>query len=171
MILLVIRMVLSAVFLALICFTDLKSSVIRNNTVLSFSALGLAASLFDHSILSSLIGMIFPLVLLPLFAGGMLGAGDIKAFCCLGAIWGFSMDVRIIVCSFLAGGVIALVIMLFRGDFIARIKKIISYLWQCVIARKLLPYEEDRNGRFRFAYSIAAGTVIAVIRSVVLKGQ
>ena len=163
MILSVIRTVVSLVFLTTICLSDRKSSKIRNNAVITFSAVGIILSLFDSSVVSSLIGMIFPLVLLPLFAFDMLGAGDIKAFCGLGAIWGIRMSARIIAFSFLAGGVIALVIMLLRGNFVARIRHIFTYLKLCFIAKKPLPYDEERDGRFRFAYSIAAGTVIALI--------
>ena len=170
MILSVIRTAVSLAFLTAICVSDRKSSRIRNKAVILFSAVGIILSLFDGGLISSLIGMLFPLALLPLFAFDMLGAGDIKAFCGLGAIWGIRMSAWIIAFSFLAGGVIALVIMLIRGNFVARIRHIFAYLKLCFIAKKPLPYDEERDGRFRFAYSIAAGTVIALIVEALRSG-
>lgn len=170
MILYIIRIVFSLAFLTAICLSDRKSSKIRNKAVVTFSVVGIILSLFDGGIVSSLVGMLFPLVLLPLFAFGMLGAGDIKAFCGLGAIWGIRMSARIIAFSFLAGGVMALAIMLTRGNFISRIRHIFTYLKLCVIAKRPLPYDEKRDGRFKFAYSIAAGTVVALIIGALQSG-
>ena len=60
--------------------------------------------------------------------------------------------------------------MLIRGNFVARIRHIFAYLKLCIIAKKPLPYDEERDGRFRFAYSIAAGTVIALIAEALRSG-
>ena len=70
---------------------DIKQRKIKNATVLMCLAAGIIFSLVPQgpcTLKNSLIGAAIPLVLFPFFALKMLGAGDIKAFCALGAVFG-----------------------------------------------------------------------------------
>ncbi len=57
--------------------------------------------------LDALYGFVFPLVLLPIFALNMIGAGDIKLYMVVGIWLGFMTNLNVIVYSFLVGGVCA----------------------------------------------------------------
>ena len=146
---------------------DIKEYKIKNVTVLIFIVLGLAFSAFVEMSFpfKNIAGMLFPLIMLPLFALKMIGAGDIKAFCVLGAIFGFPEIVEIIVISILCGGIIGLCFMVFRRNGIKRIKEFIAYLRTCLLLKTMAGYNglNEKDAIFRFAYAIFAGYVIYII--------
>jgi prepilin peptidase CpaA len=123
--------------------------------------------------LDSLIGCVLPiLVLLLLYALKMLGAGDIKLFSAIGAIMGVKFVLYSLVFSFLAGGIIAIIVMLVRRNFNERLAFLINYLKNCILTRSVQPYPDFLNssGRFRFSYAIVFGTiVISMLFRVLLK--
>ena len=75
-----------------------------------------------------LMGSGAPLFLAFLFVFGMLGAGDIKLFCALGSVMGFSEILKCICISFMIGACISLAILISEHNFCERIRYFISYL-------------------------------------------
>ena len=74
-----IKIFICAAFLVLINITDIKGFKIKNKVVLPTIILGLIYGLICNGFLDSIHGMLIPLVLFPLYALRMLGAGDVKA--------------------------------------------------------------------------------------------
>lgn len=157
-------------FTAIIAYQDRKEYKIKNRTVCIFIAVGLVFSFFSQgfcSPLQSALGIVVPLVLFPLYALKMLGAGDIKAFCALGAVFGAVEVIKIMACSMICGGVIALCFMIFRKNGVQRLKNFGKYMKTCFAMRRLLKYEgiTQNDAVFRFAYGIAAGTAAYIVYS------
>lgn len=148
--------------------SDLQDYRVRNLPV----ALGLVAGLIVNFAVDGFTGMIWsffaaliPAVLLiVLFALRMLGAGDIKLFCAVGAIMGVSFVMYAMAYSFLAGGVMALLVMIVRGNIKQRLTNIATYLKTCFLTGKFISYtdfsDKSDGGKFHFSFAIAAGCAI-----------
>jgi prepilin peptidase CpaA len=153
---------------------DIHNYRISNLTV----ALGLAAGLLLNFIFNGIEGLawsilasILPAVLLIiLFALRMLGAGDIKLFCAIGAIMGVQFVLYTMAFSFLAGGIMAICIMLFRGNFKQRLKHIAIYLKTCFLTRTFMPYtdfgDKSDGAKFHFSLAIAAGCITQTLLTI-----
>ena len=141
-------------------------------------ALGLAAGLLLNLIagsfegfLWSLLAALIPAVLLMiLFVLRMLGAGDIKLFCAIGAIMGVRFVLYAMAFSFLAGGIIAIGIMLVRGNIRQRLGHISNYLKNWFLTRTFIPYtdfgDKSDGAKFHFSLAIAAGCSIQIILTI-----
>lgn len=119
----IVRYFLGLIFTVAAVIQDIREYKIKNKLILIFLGIGIILSAADDGIRGvgdSLLGIIIPLVLLPLFALRMLGAGDIKAFCALGALLGAKGIINLMCISFLSGGVIALIFMIFRRNGLKR---------------------------------------------------
>ena len=160
-----IRILVLAVFLVLINMSDIKGYKIKNKIVFPTVIAGLVIGIITSAFLDSLYGMLIPLVLFPLYALRMLGAGDVKALCAVGAIVGFDMSVKTMLLSFIAGGVIAFVFMLCNRNFKERFGNLFRYIKMCIITRSLSSYDfgGTEKSYFRFSYAITAGTILAYI--------
>jgi len=66
---------------------------------------------------AALLGAGIPFVILmAAYAGGLMGAGDVKALMALGALWGAWMVADLLVWSIVIGGVIGFLIVAFKGE-------------------------------------------------------
>lgn len=168
------RYIILSLLLIIAVATDIRTYRIYNLPM----ALGLVAGLVLNFMIDgieglawSLLAAIIPAVLLiVLFALRMLGAGDIKLFCAIGAIMGVPFVLYTMAFSFLAGGVIALCIMFVRGNLKQRIKHIAIYLKTCYLTHTFIPYTEfgDKSdgAKFHFSLAIAVGSTVQIILSV-----
>jgi prepilin peptidase CpaA len=99
-------------------YCDVRSYRVYNLPVLAGLLTGLIINIATdglYGLASSLLAALLPAAaLFVLFALRMLGAGDIKLFCAIGAIMGVRFAAYAIIFSFLSGGVMALGLMLFR---------------------------------------------------------
>jgi prepilin peptidase CpaA len=161
----IIRLVEIILLLLLAVYCDIRIYKIKNAIILLFTAAGLLTGFLSqgaHGLLMSLSGMLLPLILLfPLYALKMLGAGDIKLLCAVGSIAGSGTILYTIAYSFLAGGVIALAIMIIRKNGKQRIRCFLNYLKTCFLAQSFQPYGnflgKSDGSKFRFSYAIACG--------------
>ena len=87
-----------------------------------------------------LMGSGAPLFLAVLFVFGMLGAGDIKLFCALGSVMGFSEILKCICISFMIGACISSAILISEHNFCERIRYFMSYLENTVKNKQILSY-------------------------------
>ncbi len=157
--------------IAMALISDIRTYKIKNAIIVIF----LTAGFLTNSIASGLSGLAGSLLatalpiplLLIFFALRMLGAGDIKLFCTIGAIAGVRFVLYAMAYSFIAGGIIACSIMLTNKSFRARGSYLACYLKTCFLTCSLQPYTDfsDKNdkARFRFSYAIACGVAIAFI--------
>ena len=106
--------------LAAALYFDVRERRIPNAVVLSCFIVGIAFQAVLPSaagLSSSLLGFAFGLaILLPLFALGKFGAGDVKLLAALGALRGFSFIWRATLLGALAGGVMAVIQMSIKRE-------------------------------------------------------
>lgn len=161
----IIRILICAVFLILINITDIKGFKIKNKVVLPTIIIGLIYGLISSSFFDSIYGMLIPLVLFPLYALKMLGAGDVKALCAIGAVLGFKISVMTMLLTFVSGGIIALGFMLFNKNFVERFKNLFNYLKMSFFMKKIDKYNYGGSEKsyFRFSFAITAGTILAIV--------
>lgn len=161
----IIRIIICVSFLILINITDIRGFKIKNKVVLPMIIVGLVYGLVCRTFLDCLYGMLIPLVLFPLYALQMLGAGDVKALCAIGAALGFKLSVMTMLLTFVSGGVIALGFMLFNRNFLERFKNLFHYLKMSFFMRKMDKYNYGGGEKsyFRFSYAITAGTALAIV--------
>lgn len=153
------------ILLILALISDIKTYKIKNMIVYPFIIIGIITNFYFnglHGLFFSLKGMIVPVFLLIIFfILRMLGAGDIKLFSAIGSIMGVKFVIFTILYAFLAGGVIALLLMIVRKNGIKRFMYLFKYLKSCFITLSILPYtdfsDKSDKGKFRFAVAIVCG--------------
>ena len=165
----VIKILIIAGFLLAINITDFKEFKIKNKIVLPVVILGLILGFINKAFFDSLSGLLFPLILFPLFALKMLGAGDIKALCAIGAVVGLKMSILTVMYSFLCGGIIAVGFMVINANFLSRMKYFWNYLKICFATRSLQKYNFGGGDKsyFRFAYAVTAGTILTFVNEYI----
>lgn len=163
----VYKILICVVFLSAINITDIKGFKIKNKIVLPTIIIGLICGIVQGSFLDSLYGMLIPLVLFPLYALKMLGAGDVKALCAIGTVLGFKLSVMTMLLTFISGGIIALGFMLFNKNFVERFQNLFNYLKMTFFMRKIYKYNYGGSEKsyFRFSFAITAGTILAIVNN------
>lgn len=163
------RYIILVLLLTAAVLQDLGSYRIRNIT----SVIGLAAGLIINLILEGSEGLLLSIIaacipfifLIVLFALRMLGAGDIKLFCAIGAVMGIRFILLAMVFSFLSGGIIAIILIIIRGNYSERLRHLAEYIKTCFLTRSFQPYSDPGNksngSKFHFSIAIAAGCIIA----------
>jgi prepilin peptidase CpaA len=146
---------------------DLHNYKVRNEITFTFAVVGIvynALALNSQLLYSSLLGMLLPFILLlPLYVLKMLGAGDIKLFCSMGALIGGTDILFAIAYSFLAGGFVVLMLMVIRKNFRSSIRYFYNYIKSCILSLSFLSYDDMQsvsNRKIHFTLCIALGTVI-----------
>lgn len=92
-------------------------------------------------ILRCIAGSVLPIaVLFPLFRFRMLGPGDIKLFSALGSVMGAGDICVCMAISFMCGGILSLVFLLFYGEFISRLRHFAVYIQFVIRSRQIVPY-------------------------------
>lgn len=168
-----IRAVLLAVLTILALKSDIKSYRIPNKLNLVFLIMGLVLNAALGSIRSTVVGLVFPLILFPLFALRMMGAGDIKLFCAMGAIVGFPQIINIMAYSIVFNGIIAVFLIFIRKECNG-FTRLWQYLRYIFITGKLTEYQtldRDNKNIFRYAYGIALGCAYYIVTSLILGGS
>ena len=124
---------------------DVARRRIPNTIVIATAAAGLllaATGISDVSPWSSLLGLVGGLLLmLPRYALAATGAGDVKMFAAVGAVFGAGRLLDAFLATLIAGGVLALAVVVRRAGL------------------------EGKDGSTTFAYgpAIAAGAIIATL--------
>jgi prepilin peptidase CpaA len=152
---------------------DIKHYKIPNKLNLCFLIAGIAFNLWTGDIRSALIGIVLPFVLFPLFALRMMGAGDIKLFCAIGAIVGFPHIVSIMAYSIVFNGVIALILMVARKncDGFKRLWQWCKFTAVCGQVVEYQSLDSKQKNIFRYAYGITLGCCYYIVTTLVLGGR
>ncbi len=148
------------------CITDIRRGVVKNYVTIPSLLIGLVLGLSTGELTvfrDSLFGALLPfLLLLPFFAAGALGAGDIKLLCGIGGLMGTSFILSCMLYASIIGGLMALVIMLYRKSLMGRL----SYLFNYVVAYMLHgypgAYSQNRGGEEKLPLALAIGLGVAV---------
>ena len=135
-----------SLLLILALISDIKLYKIKNIIILPFIIIGIMTNILNSGLYgfrNSLIGVAVPVVvLIILYALKMLGAGDIKLFGAIGSIMGYEFCLFTIVFSFIAGGVIACILILLRKNGRKRFSHFFEYIKACIVCFALLPYSD-----------------------------
>lgn len=161
-------LIITLVILAVI--NDLYNYRVSNKIIFPFCITGIMYNLLleNHQyFVSSIIGLAVPLVILfPLYITKMFGAGDIKLFSALGAFIGLRPVLTSMAYSFIAGAIIALIIMLIRRNALQRFKYFITYIKCCLLSMTIIPYsdfsEKNDGTKMHFTIPIALGTILVL---------
>jgi prepilin peptidase CpaA len=159
-----------ALLLIAALISDFRAYRIDNRIIMVFLAVGALTGFLQEGpdgLLSALLGILLPLLtLFWLYSARMLGAGDIKLFCAVGAVMGIGFIPWCIAWSFLAGGLTALALMLARRNIKQRFRYLGGYLKACFLSGSILEYSEltDKSGgaKFHFSLAVAFGTAVQV---------
>ena len=162
-----IKILILLTLLSVTLYTDIKDNKIRNIHLLPPLLLGLVISVLSNGLdglKSSVLGTIIPFVALFLFfALKMLGAGDIKLFCTIGAIMGVNFVINNIIYSFFAAGVVVIGKLIFTGNLFKILKGIYYFFKAIFIGRSLIEFPKIEGNRFPFAIAIFIGTILQLI--------
>lgn len=124
--------------------------------------------------MDSLVGIGSPIiVLMVLHILRMLGAGDIKLFAVIGGIVGHSVW-SVILYSFIAGGLLSAIQMLYHHSLVSRIHFFWNYIQSCLQAGKLIPYksgfdEGNTGNTIHFSIAILIGYILWLMGKWVAK--
>ncbi len=144
---------------------DLRSYKIPNLLIVIGLMMGISWSFYSGSwngLLESAAGIVLPIVVLFLLHQlRMLGAGDIKLFSVIGGFVGHPVWV-IILYSFIAGGILAAIQMLYRRILVDRMKSFWNYFHTCYQTRQIVPYNSgfdqgNTGNTIHFSIAICMG--------------
>ncbi|MBM6619513.1 A24 family peptidase [Bacillus suaedaesalsae] len=156
-------------FVLSICLiTDLKSRKIYNIVIfpsllltflLHFISDGFAG--LGFSFLGFIVG--FSILLIPYFLGGM-GAGDVKLLALIGAMKGMQFVIVTSIYMALLGGLIGLLVLLFRKGALQRVRSII-YSLSGIRSGVRIPLYLDKEGlktTYPYGVAIAGGAALSL---------
>lgn len=145
---------------------DIRSRRIPNELTAAMAVLGIALAATGTSGLSfggSILGCLFGLLLMmPGYALGATGAGDVKLMAGVGAIVGPGLVLSAFCLSTIAGGVLALIVATQRR----RLGATVAAAGRMMAAPGSAPQEikaAESTRRFAFGPAIAIGSVLAVL--------
>lgn len=155
------------VLLVGICLiTDTKYNRIYNKVLLPFIIIGILLNLITSGLdggANSLLGGIIPIIVFYIFFMlRMLGAGDIKLFTAIGCLMGWNFILNNIIYTFFIAGIMAILIVMRRKNFLNRMKYLFSFLHNYLLGNKMLKYDKG-EGSFPFAVAIFFGTILQLI--------
>ncbi|WP_217423278.1 A24 family peptidase [Uliginosibacterium aquaticum] len=168
-----------ALLLGLSLWHDIASRRIPNRVVLAGLIAGLAlqlllpaggglfmASAGSLGILSAGLGVVIGgVLLLPLYAFRVMGAGDVKLMAALGAFLGPLQVSGAVLLSLVAGGVLALVVALFTRA-LPQVMDNLRLMLLCTVAGRgsgLKISDLPTTGRLPYALAIACGTLAQIL--------
>jgi prepilin peptidase CpaA len=111
-------------------------------------------------------GLICGAIFLVFYLAGGMGAGDVKLMAAVGCIAGLSLVGYLLILTSLAGGVMAICLVLYRR----RLKETILNMWALVVHHRtmgLTPHPEfnirnERTLRLPYGLAIAAGSALSL---------
>ncbi|NNL84710.1 MAG: prepilin peptidase [Myxococcales bacterium] len=134
---------------------DVRTRTIPNALTYSAVLVGLAIGLWPDvgpSVSASLLGLAIGfLPALLLFSMGSVGGGDVKLLAALGALLGSPRIVEVLLLSLVAGGALALCLVVWRGRLSALLRE--AWLWLAHAGRIR---SEDPAADLRFPFALAA---------------
>lgn len=156
---------------------DYRSYRIPNWLTFSGAAIGLLYSAFNpgltnHGLLWSLAGLgIGFIVMLPMYALRIMGAGDVKLMAMVGSLLGYNEILPAVLCTLLAGGAAAIVCALYRrmlGQMLCNVKEIANTAAFSLFGgmQPSLHVQASLSvGKLPYGVSIAVGTLAYVLLS------
>ncbi len=150
-----------------IAYMDVRYRRIPNKLVLVIFIGGLTLNTFfggGRGLLTSLggFGIAFGLMFF-LHAFGTMGAGDVKLFAAVGALFGSSLVVPTIIVVALTGGVLALLKMIYAGRVGVTMFGVLQFFYGLLPGQRVPRFEipADRRSALPYGVAICGGSLIA----------
>lgn len=164
----VFKIVILIILVSICAYTDIKQKKIYNKFLVIPLILGFVISVYTLGLdgfRSSFIGMIVPfLMFIIFFAMHLFGAGDIKLYCTIGAIMGWKFVVNNIFFSFILTGIIIIIRVLYKRQFLMYIKNIYFYFKTFFISKGDMSSDKKiETSYFPFAISIFVSTIVQLM--------
>ena len=165
--------VLQGILIGILClaaFSDAHTGKIRNKLTVTGMAVGWIGSMIRILVLGDApiwkamilrnvgIAAAFAVALIP-YILGMLKAGDVKLMWVVGTFQSFQEYINSIKWGILAGGVAAVLYLLWKKELIQRLKRVGLYLEILFISRRYQRYRSKEKDRFPFAVPILLGVI------------
>lgn len=159
--------VVMAIMVIVAVITDSREGRIYNWLTAPGLLLGLALNAFSgwDGVKGSLLGIAvgFAMLLVSSLFGRLLGGGDVKLLMAVGALEGPVFLLWTIVFMALAGGILAVVVSLWRRDFLASLRRLGGGLLLRVFAKTPLDVgDAPATARLPYAIPIAIGSLVAL---------
>ncbi len=150
------------------CLQDIQLHKVKNWYILVMLFMGLVYQIFSGDTISGILGAASGMIFYPLFMLRLMGAGDVKMFCVLGA-WAAVPDIfMLMACCVLVNGVVALCFMLFRKNGRKVFYNFGLWLKNCFLSGSYIPMAEEADKSDRYPYMI--GVFLGVIVFCVIGG-
>lgn len=163
-----LKCILLICLLLITVYTDLKSSKIKNVYVFSAAFLGIFINIFYNGFFGlelSVKGIVFPILSLGIFFyARLIGAGDVKLFCSIGALFGLNFVFFTMAYAFIIAGVFAIIFLVMK----THIKSIALVFYKnikiCLLTNSLNPLQyKSTKYTIRLAPAIAMGAILHLI--------
>ena len=157
-----------ALTLVVCLFTDLKQRKIYNKVIFPVLIFGIIYNIVTAGLpglYQSLLGMAAGLgILIIPFALGGMGAGDVKLLAVIGAVKGPLFVLYAAIGMALAGGILALVVLAYKGMLFQSIRIFLRGIWLMIISRfRVFQFDFGDSDKIMLPYgfAIAIGAVSA----------
>lgn len=147
-------------------FQDVRTRKIKNSYNVASLIVGLATTLLTREIpIGDVIaGLVSAFVLgIVMWRMSAIRAGDAKFMWTIGVLKGLQGFWYSMAYAILAGGVIALVVILLRRDFKERMSRLWNYLKMLFMLKSYVRYENDSAGRLPFTIPLAVGCTVELV--------
>lgn len=144
---------------------DIKKQIIPNK----LTAIGCLVGLLYHFMNKGVVGLLFSLAglisgfiaLLLLFIFKAIGAGDVKLFAAVGALTGTEFVINSAMYSVIYAGLIGIIILLARKEFMKRMTRMVDYLFHSIILLdfKFPSLQRKECLTFPFMYAVLPGVL------------
>lgn len=158
-----INHIVLAVLCCLAVIQDISTRKIKNifNVLSAVAALICVIITKEVSIVDGLLGLLSGFLLgIFMWRIGAIRAGDAKFMWTIGILKGWKYFWLSMIWAILAGGVIALFIMLFKKDFRKRFTRLWLYLKGAVLTKSAERYEPEKPEEFPFSVPLAIGCTV-----------
>lgn len=157
--------------LLLCVISDLRVSKIRN----VYAAAAIVAGTMISTILNgteglteSAVGIMLPVLLLGFFFyAKLVGAGDIKLFCGIGALFGGEFVLFAMAYSFFLCGIFAFLTLLIKGEIVGIFNSFSQEIKECIFTQSISVFENKKARTIiRMSPAIAAGCTVQVLMNL-----
>lgn len=179
----IVRVILCIPFCLASNVTDYKELRIPNKLTLLGLCTGLLVSIISgvmkgsfYSVLYAMsawvVGILPAFILMPFYILKMIGAGDIKFFSAIGSMVGWKCSFIVIIISFIASGMLGVIVLIHRRIFTARMCVVVRYIKLCFFTRSIMTYDSaesgnEPSGRFAFSYGITIAVMVVLVIYVI----
>ncbi len=162
-----IKYIILILLLVLSIYSDLKFSKIRNTQVLYAVIAGFLINLYMfgmNGIISSTLGIIVPILSLGIFFyARLLGAGDIKLFAAIGALFGWNFVIYTMAYSFVFAGIITLFTIMDKMSLKSMFYNFFKDLKICCFTYNISYLQSNKRHIIKLSPAIAIGAVVQLL--------